>query len=117
MARPASLSGPQPGSSATTAARLALIVDVAWPRFVRSLSSAKAAGAASWNRGMTGGEIRVFISRGPLCSQNLCEMDGSKRRSISSERPADVHQARVIQRNAHLGPTANQVLHLVGQHR
>src|SRR5918996_29289 len=117
MARPASRSCSQSANSATTTARLALMVDVAWPRLVRSLSSARAAGAASWNRGMTGGEIRVFISPRPLSSQNLCEMDGSKTRSLSSERPVYVHQARVIQRNAHLGPTAHQFLQLVGQHR
>src|SRR6266566_6397063 len=125
IARPASRSSSQSGSSATTAARLARMVAVALPRLRRSWVLASALRAATGNgssprrwptpRGALGMPRNVLMSV-PGGGEDLGQVDGPGARVQPGQPAADVHQAGTVARGAHLGAGGEHRAHLVGQH-
>src|SRR6266566_4180591 len=142
IARPASRSSSQSGSSATTAARLARMVAVALPRLRRSWVLASALRAATGNgssprrwptpRGAVGMPRNVltavppsralrWLTEGassavPGGGEDLGQVDGPGARVQPGQPAADVHQAGTVARGADLGPGGEDAAHLVGQH-
>ena len=101
IARPASRSSSQSASSATTSARLARIVCVAWPRLRRSCVSASAVRAACGNgiagtagRSSAGRRARRRASLGR--GQDLGDVHRAHAGPLARERAADMHQAGVV---------------------
>src|SRR5215472_1633681 len=136
MAWPAARRSSQSGSSATTAARLARIVLVAFARFRRSWVLASALRAAAGNgsaprrwptpRGATGMPRNAGAGRSPRLpgtgvvpggGQDLGQVDRLRPGAQAREATADVHEAGAVTRHDGLGPGGKHVAHLVGQHR
>ena len=118
-------SASQSSTSATTPARLARIVPVAWARLRRSWVSASAARAATGNGGIPrnvgvlGAHGHAVTSAGSLGGrgQHLGQVHRADAGPLPREQPTHVHQARGVTGHQHLRPGGAHVRGLVRPHR
>src|SRR5262249_55879656 len=109
-------------NSATTRARLARIVIVAFVKLRRSWVSARAVFAASGKAGKTGKErprvVVAAMTHSPsTAGQDLGQVHRPHARLQPMEAATDLHQAGGVSGAEHLGSRLQYVARLIGEHR